>query len=297
MGRPLNKRFFSGGTGTTVGCNFHDGSIVVESAIISQKSGTQFRVAGAGGTPLTFTSLAFAEANPDTITRTGGADLTVTFSVGDSVRVASSENTGENDGVYEIALVTSTVITITLDGDFVVNSDDTAATLALVDSQGVLARLVQGAPSALGEMQITATPENAQTPTTATIAFTSAGGSGALQTVAVDNVAAHYGYHANATNVDIGGSTDGTVDYTVANGKIVSVVINTAGSSNDDSGSPVALADAAATNPPLESVSNLQAHTVRTFEGNRFDYPITSPLGDTQVAGSLTQCNLQTTDL
>lgn len=159
MGRPLNKRFFAGGTGTTVGCTVRIGGTNFESAIISQKSSSRFRVAGAGGTPLTFSSLAFAEANPDTITRTGGADLTVTFSVGDSVRVASSENTGENDGVYEIATVTSTVITITLDGDFVANSDDTAATLALVASNGVLATLVQDTPVADNTMQVTVTPE------------------------------------------------------------------------------------------------------------------------------------------
>lgn len=299
MGRPLNKRFFANGVGATIGCNTHDGSNVIESAIISQKSSTQFRIAGVGGTPLTFTDLAFAEANPDTITRTGGVSfITSGFVVGGFVRVASSENTGENDGVYEIAGVTATIITITLDGDFVVNTDDVAATLAIVAPNGVLARLVSGAPSAIGEMQITVTPENAVTPVTAQIAFTSTSGTGSLLTVTLDNPSVAYGYWAAGTAVDIGGTTDGTVDYTVdGSGRIATVTINSAGSTNTQSGSPVALADTAAANPPVQSVSKLQARTVQTFEGNRYDWPVTSPLGDAQVAGSRTQCNLQSTDL
>jgi len=154
MGRPLNKKYFQDGSAFTVGCFYHDGSSVVESVIISQRSNSEYRIAGAGGTPLAFTSLAFADSDPDTITRTGGADLTLTFSDGDLVRVASSENAGENDGVFEIATVTTTVITLTGDGALTVNADDTTATLALVSDTGVVASLVQDAPTALGEMQV-----------------------------------------------------------------------------------------------------------------------------------------------
>lgn len=299
MGRPLNSRFFYAGSGATIGCSYHDGSSVIESAIISQRSNSQFRVAGEGAAAIaSITNVAFAEANPDTITKTGGVAFGTLFGVGDLIRVAASENSGENDGVYEILTVDGDdALSITLDGDLVVNAADTTATLHVVSLVGVLGRLVQGAPAALGEMQITAQRENAQTPTTADIAFTSASGTGALLTVQVDNVAAHYGYWTAGTAVGIAGTTDGTVDYTVANGKIATVVINTAGSANIEAESPVALDDAAAANPPLQSVSKLQARTIQTFEGNRYDWPITAPLGDAQALGSRTQCNLQGTDL
>ena len=155
MGRPLNKRYFAGADRPTVGCNYHDGSSVVESAIISQRSNTQFRVAGGGAAPITGGSLIFADADPDTIADNGGswADFTLTFSAGDSVRVASAEDSA-NDGVYEIAIVTADLITLTDNVVLVANADDTTATLALVAPNGVLARLVDGAPAALGEMQV-----------------------------------------------------------------------------------------------------------------------------------------------
>ena len=155
MGRPLNKRYFAGADRPTVGCNYHDGSSVVESAIISQRSNTQFRVAGGGGTPVSdYTDLAFADANPDTITRNGGTVFSASgFVVGATVRVASAENAA-NDGVYLIVTASDTVLTLEANVALVVNTDDEAATLALVEPNGVLARLVDGAPAALGEMQV-----------------------------------------------------------------------------------------------------------------------------------------------
>lgn len=150
--------------------------------------------------------------------------------------------------------------------------------------------IVDTAP-ALNEMRVEVQAENAETPLTANIAFTSSGGTGALLTVSLDNAA--YGYWAAGTNVAIGGTTDGTVDYTVANGRITSVTINTAGSANTQAGSPVALADAAAANPPLEYARIINARQVKTFEGNTFDWPITAPLG-TPAPNGLTQADLQT---
>lgn len=298
MGRPLNKRFFSGGTGTTVGCSYHDGSSVIESAIISQKSNTQYRVAGTGGAAIgSVTNVAFLEANPDTITKTGGTSfVTLGMVVGDFIRVAASENSGENDGVYEVAVVAADVLTLTLDGDLITNAADTTATLHLVSSVGVLGRLVSGAPAALGQMQVTVTPENAQTPTTANIGFTSASGTGALLTVFVDNVAAHYGYWTNGVAVGIAGTTDGTVDYQVANGKITAVQINAAGVANIEAESPVALDDAALADPPVQSAKIINARTVKTFEGTTYDWPPTAPLGN-EGPGRLNQAALQTTDL
>jgi hypothetical protein len=295
MGRPLNKRFFAGGDRATVGCFYHDGSSVVESAIISQLSNSRYRVAGGGGTPQAYTSLAFLEANPDTITRTGGADFTTVFAVGDSFRVASSENTGENDGVYTIATVTSTVITITLDGDLVTNADDTTATLALVAPDGVVARLVDGTPTALGEMQVTVQPENAQSTVQATVTFTAAGGTGALLTVVIAN--AGYGYWSPGTGVDIGGTSDGTIDYTVSNGSLATVTINDAGTANTDA--TVDIADAPLADPPLESARIINARTVKTFPavgGNTYLWPIVG-VDDGAGPSGRTEADLQASDL
>ena len=188
------------------------------------------------------------------------------------------------------------MLTLELNVVLVVNTDDEAATLALVVSDGVIGTLVQGAPAALGEIQVEVTAENAQTPTVAQIAFTSAGGTGALLTVSIDNPAAHYGYHASGTNVGIDGTTDGTVDFTVANGKIVSIVINTAGSGNTESESPNPLSQSAAANPPVQSARIINARQVKTFEGNTYDWPATAPLG-TAIVGGLTQADLQGSDL
>ena len=156
-------------------------------------------------------------------------------------------------------------------------------------ANSLVCTLVVGAPAAVGEMQVTVQAENAVTPLTAQIAFTSAGGTGALLTVDLDNVA--YGYWTAGTNVAIGGTTDGTVDYTVSGGYITSVSINTAGSANTQAGSPVALADAAATDPTIEAARIINARQVKTFEGNTYDWPITAPLGAGDTG--MTQADLQ----
>ena len=104
---------------------------VIQVAVESESMGWLYEE----GAELAFTSLAFADANPDTIIRTGGADLTLTFSAGDLVRVSSSEVGGQNDGVYEIATVNSTTIVLTALGSLVANADDTTATLSLVTDE------------------------------------------------------------------------------------------------------------------------------------------------------------------
>ena len=75
------------------------------------------------------TSLAFDGAgNPDTITQTGGTSfITLGFSNGQQIFVSSSANSGENDGVYTIASVTATVITLVIGDSLITNIADTTA--------------------------------------------------------------------------------------------------------------------------------------------------------------------------
>jgi len=67
--------------------------------------------------------------------------------------------------------------------------------------------------------------------TQATIAIVAVGGTGALDTVEIINPG--YGYWTDGTAVAQAGG-DGTIDYTVSNGAIVSVSINNAGTANVD---------------------------------------------------------------
>lgn len=68
-------------------------------------------------------TLTFAEANPDTITRSAGSWLTSLYAIGDQFLV---ENSLLNDGTYTIANVTSTVITLDA-------GDDLTAEVATAD--------------------------------------------------------------------------------------------------------------------------------------------------------------------
>lgn len=300
MGRPLNKKFFAGGIGATVGCSFHDGVGVVESAIISQRSNSSYRVAGGGGTPLAFTSLAFAEANPDTITRTGGVSfITSGFVVGGKVRVASSENTGENNGVYTILTVTASVIEITLDGDLVVNADDTTATLALVVADGVIGTLVQGAPNALGEIQVTVTPEIVGATAEATLTIDT---DGAGLVSAVTLLTGGNGYFTAGnfliTNSTLTGNGDARIDFTVANGAMATAVVGVAGTGYTINQTGVSVDTADITDPasvaPVESAKIINARTVRTFEGNVYMWPAVGGAGTPKVR---LEADLQSSDL
>ena len=150
------------------------------------------------------------------------------------------------------------------------------------------ARLVEGAPAGEEEMQVTVTPENAQTPFQATVTFT-------VDTGAIDAITSFdggYGYWADGTGVVVaGGGGDGTVDYTVSNGSIVTMVINAGGSGYSNGTQDIA--DSPAANPPVQSARIINARQVKTFEGNTYDWPITAPLGS-EGTGRLTQADLQT---
>jgi len=149
------------------------------------------------------------------------------------------------------------------------------------DTDTGICKLVDATPSAIGEMQVVVTPENAETPRQATIAITAAGGTGALLTVTI--VDAGYGYWAPATGDSQAGG-DGTIDYTVSNGSLATVVINNAGSANTDG--TVNIGDTPAANPPTENARIINAHTVKTFGGNTYAWPVVAPLGGRPGRGS-----------
>ena len=163
MGRPLNKKYFQGGAGYTIGCFYHDGVGLVESVIVRQRSNRIYEVLGSTGTALAndYTSLAFNDANPDTIVRTGGtafdADPNAPVA-GDFIRIESA-NTAANDGVYEIATVTATTITLTGDAALTADGADATATIEVINASSVVrAKLVETA-AAVGEMHVVVTPE------------------------------------------------------------------------------------------------------------------------------------------
>jgi hypothetical protein len=239
MGRPLNKKFFGDGAGLIACSSDVDASGAEACFIVSQRSNTKYLVQ----TEATFASNSLV---------VGTQYIIVTVGSG----------TWADAGASSEAVGTVFTATATTNGQ----ADGTA------DAQRVCT-LVATAPNP-GELRIDVQPENAQTPLTAQIAFTSNGGTGVLETVAIDNPAAHYGYHANGTAVGIDGTVDGTVDFTVANGKIVSIVINSAGTTNTQAESPNPLSQAAAANPPLQFARIINARTVKTIEGNIYLWPI-----------------------
>ncbi len=163
MGRPLNKKYFQGGGGYTIGCSYHDGVGLVDSVIVRQRSNRIYEVLGSTGTAFAndYTSLAFADANPDTITRTGGTAFDVDPAnpqPGDFIRIENATNAA-NNGVYEIATVTATVLTLTGDAALTADAADAAATIELINAASVVrAQLVETA-AAVGEMHIVVTPE------------------------------------------------------------------------------------------------------------------------------------------
>lgn len=76
----------------------------------------------------------FADADPDTITDNdaGGTLVTNGAEVGGYVNVASSENSGENDGTYLIQALTTDVLTLGTGEALTANAADTTAALTFV---------------------------------------------------------------------------------------------------------------------------------------------------------------------
>ena len=156
--------------------------------------------------------------------------------------------------------------------------------------------LVEGAPTAGGEMQVTVTPENAQTPAEATFTFDSNGG-----VTAVTVTDGGYGYWADdtftiTTASGEAGNDDAVIAFTVSNGVIVSAIVSVAGTGyNNQTGASIASADVTdeAANPPEQSARIINSRLVKTFEGNTYAWNTTSPLGGTR--GGFTEADLQET--
>jgi hypothetical protein len=129
-------------------------------------------------------------------------------------------------------------------------------------------------------MRIEVQGENAQATVQATIAFTSAGGTGALESVAIAN--AGYGYWADGSAVALGGTTDGTVNYTVdGSGSLATVEIAAVGTANTEA--TVDLGDAPAANPPVSYARIINSRHVKTFASTGINattwaWPLTSPV-------------------
>lgn len=162
------------------------------------------------------------------------------------------------------------------------------------------AKLVQGAPTGENEIQVTVTPENAQTPAEATFEIDTDGG-GLVSDVRI--LSGGYGYWAGGTftitDLTLTGNDDAVVTYTVANGVIVTANVTTAGTGYTAAQTDVAvntadIPDEAAT-PPVQNARIISARTVKTFEGNTFAWPTTGALG--QNDRGLGEADIQATTL
>lgn len=160
MGRPLNKKFFTGANGNIkleVVANI--GGTTINTNIVRQRSNLKYEVFGGLGVEQTGTSLNF-NAAARTITDQGAdfTDFTTVFTAGQYVVVANSENTGENDGIYLIDTVAADVITLAAGETLVTNALDTTATLTPSTGDTAVLKLVNSATPAAGEMSIAVSP-------------------------------------------------------------------------------------------------------------------------------------------
>ena len=160
-----------------------------------------------------------------------------------------------------------------------------------------ICKLVDATPSAIGEMQVVVTPDNAQTPAEATFTVNRTAG-GAIDNTATVITSGGYGYWTDGT-FNIGVDTDGgyvagteaVITYTVANGSIDTANVTTPGvgyTASADAALAVNTADITdeAATPPAENARIINARTVKTFEGNTYAWPIVAPLGGRPGRGS-----------
>jgi len=242
MGRPLNKRFFGpAGAGYELVCNAYltQAGASAPAYIIDQRSNSKYRVAE--------------------VTPTGAAP----FVVGTQYTIAT---VGSTD--FTLIGASSNTVGITFTATGVGAGTGTA-------SETEVCIIVDATPATGGEMQVVITPENAATTVQATVTTTTVGGPGtALSTVVIAN--AGYGYWLPGTGVALAAG-DGTVDYTVLNGSLATVTINSAGTTN--TAATLAIADAPAANPPISNARIINARQVKSFNGTTYDWPIVAPLG------------------
>ena len=166
MGRPLNKKWFTGSNSLNLKleCTVRIGGTNYVTSIVRQRSNSKYEVYGGVGSTQTGTSLAFADADPDTITDGGAdfADFTTVFTAGEYVIIGSAEDAA-NNGIYLIGTVAADVITLDASESLVANTADTTATLTPASGSTVVASLVQGAPTVNNTMQITITVDGVGT--------------------------------------------------------------------------------------------------------------------------------------
>ena len=269
MGRPLNKKFFGdpAGGGYQVACNAYltQAGASAPCYIVEQRSNTRYRVAE--------------------VTPTGGAP----FVVGTQYIIAT---VGSTDFTAIGASANTVGVLFTATG---VGAGTGTA------SETEICKLVDATPGApvngVAQMQVVVTPENATTPVKATFTVNRTAG-GAIDNTATVITSGGYGYWTDGT-FNIGVATDGgyaagteaVVTYTVANGSIVTANVTTPGAgftASADAALVVAAADVAAfaANPLPENARIINEHTVKTFAGNTFAWPIVAPLGGRPGRGS-----------
>lgn len=249
MGRPLNKKFFGNAADKLLGVAYLDNSgapAAVNVSIVRQRSNLKYEVQAETATNATALTVGVKYV----IVAVGTADFTT---------VGASAN--------EVGVV------FTATGTSAGGAGGTAA-------ERDICKLQEATPAALGEMRVTVTPENATATVQATVDIVSAGGTGALTDVTINN--AGYGYWTDGTNVAIGGTTDGTIDYTVdGNGSLATVSINSAGTANTQA-TGLDIGDAPAANPPIQYARIINARQVKCFPavgGSTFAWPALAPLG------------------
>ena len=215
MGRPLNKRFFQGGTGATgfqVGCDawFTGEGSAESSYIISQRSNTSYLVG--------------SDAGGATPTRTE-------------------------------------VLT-----------------------------LVQGEPLAGGEMQVEVTPELLAAASEATFTFDS---NGTVDVITITDGGSGY-FTGGTFNITTASGEAGddlaVITYTVANQAIVTAAVTTPGSTyNNQTGASVNTADIpdAEAAGDEQSAKIINARTVKTFEGNTYQWPAVGGTGTPSPSGRI----------
>jgi len=248
MGRPLNKDFFGDGVGllqATLAFLPGAGSAVL-CHILRQRSNTKYEVANEA----TVASTALVVGAKYLIVTVSGADYTTVGAPNNSVGTRFTA-TGTSAG-----------------------GTGTAREFAVC-------KLQEATPAADFEMHIEVQGENAEAVRQATANITSAGGTGALETVEIAD--GGYGYWADATAAALGGTTDGTVDYTVdGNGSIATVTINAAGAANTQANG-INLGAAPDANPPLAYARIINAHHVKTYastgiNATTFAWPLSAPV-------------------
>jgi len=244
MGRPLNKKFFGDGSGLlAVECYTERAGASTAGYIVRQRSNLIYEVADETATA----STALVVDSLYEIVTVSGADYTTVGAANNSIGTRFTA-TGTSAGGTGTA------------------------------TEVVFGKLQAAAVTAAGELRLPVTPENATATVQATVTFTDT--AGAIDDP-ITSFTGGYGYWADGTGVVVaGGGGDGTVDYTVANGVIVTMVYAAGGSGY--TGGTQNIADAPAANPPEQYARILNARQVKCFPqegGNTFAWPTTAPLG------------------